>query len=442
MSVLAVLGGQWGDEGKGKVIDWLAERADVVARYQGGANAGHTVVLNGKQYILHLVPTGILHPDVRCIIGSGVVVDPLALVEEIQYLRAQGVKVGENLAVGKRTHLIMPYHKVLDAHMEDLLGVNRIGTTGRGIGPAYSDKAARLGVRVSDLLDEKILTERIRVCLALKRRILGGIGISREESQALDEGYNQEMCRKVREILAPHVRDTEAEIQEAAESGKRILLEGAQGVLLDLDMGTYPYVTSSNTGVGGALSGLGLPYGKLNAVLGVMKAYCTRVGQGPFPTEIHGEEGERLRSAGGEYGATTGRPRRCGWFDAVAARHCIRVTGLDGLVITKLDVMDNHAAIQVCVAYELEGKRLTSFPAEINVLERCKPVYEEFPGWMISTSGARAWEALPQRARGYLAALERLTGKKIWLISTGPGREDTIQMKDPFAALQEREPRP
>ncbi|OGL65560.1 MAG: adenylosuccinate synthase [Candidatus Tectomicrobia bacterium RIFCSPLOWO2_12_FULL_69_37] len=439
MSVLAVLGGQWGDEGKGKVIDWLAERADVVARYQGGANAGHTVVLNGKQYVLHLVPTGILHPNVRCIIGAGVVVDPLALVEEIQYLRAHGVEVGENLIVGKRTHLIMPYHKVLDAHMEDLLGVNRIGTTGRGIGPAYSDKAARLGVRVSDLLDEKILTERIRVSLALKRRILGGIGLSEEESRALDEGYNLEMCRKVREILAPHVCNTDAEIQGAVESGKRILLEGAQGVLLDLDMGTYPYVTSSNTGVGGALSGLGLPYGKLSAVVGVMKAYCTRVGQGPFPTEIHGEEGERLRSAGGEYGATTGRPRRCGWFDAVAARHCIQVTGLDGLVVTKLDILDGLKAIRVCVGYELEGRRLAAFPAETSTLERCEPVYEEFPGWLTSTAGARSWDALPPRARDYLAALERLTGKNIWLVSTGPGREDTIQVRDPFVALPGRE---
>ena len=433
MSVLAVLGGQWGDEGKGKIIDWLAGGADVVARFQGGANAGHTVVLNGKQYILHLVPTGILHPNVRCIIGSGVVVDPLALVEEIQYLRANGVAVGENLIVGKRTHLIMPYHKVLDAHMEDLLGVNRIGTTGRGIGPAYSDKAARLGVRVSDLLDEKVLTERIRVSLALKRRILGGIELSGKEAQALDEGHNLEVCRQVREILAPHVRNTDAAIQEAVKAGKRILLEGAQGILLDLDMGTYPYVTSSNTGVGGALSGLGLPYGKLSAVLGVMKAYCTRVGQGPFPSEIHGEEGERLRAAGGEYGATTGRPRRCGWFDAVAANHSIQVTGLDGLIITKLDVLDNHKSIQACVAYELEGKRLASFPAEINVLERCKPVYEEFPGWMSPTSGARSWEALPGRARDYLAAIGRLTGKEIWLVSTGPGREDTIQLRDPFA---------
>ncbi|MBI3126677.1 MAG: adenylosuccinate synthase [Candidatus Tectomicrobia bacterium] len=434
MSVVAVLGGQWGDEGKGKVIDWLAERADVVARYQGGANAGHTVVVREKQYVLHLVPTGILHPNVRCIIGSGVVVDPLALVEEIQYLRSQGVEVNDNLAVGKRAHLIMPYHKVLDAHMEDLLGVNRIGTTGRGIGPAYSDKAARLGVRVSDLLDEKVLTERVRVSLALKRRILGDIPLSKEEAQALDEGYNLEVCRRVREILAPHVRNTDTEIHAALEQGKRILLEGAQGVLLDLDMGTYPYVTSSNTGVGGALSGLGLPYGKLTAVLGVMKVYCTRVGQGPFPSEIHGEEGERLRSAGGEFGATTGRPRRCGWFDAVAARHCVQVTGLDGLVITKLDILDNQKTIRVCVGYELDGKRLGAFPAETGILDRCRPVYEEFPGWLSATSGCRDWNALPQGARNYLGALERLAGRRIWLISTGPGREDTIEMRDPFAA--------
>ncbi len=438
MTVLAVLGGQWGDEGKGKVIDWLSGRADVVARYQGGANAGHTVVLDGRQFILHLVPTGILHPHVRCIIGSGVVVDPLALVEEIQSLRAMGVEVGENLIVGKRTHLIMPYHKVLDAHMEDLLGVNRIGTTGRGIGPAYSDKAARLGVRVSDLLDEKILTERIRVSLALKRRILGDIDLSGEERLALDEKHNLEVCSRVREILAPHIRNTDAEIQEALRSGKRILLEGAQGILLDLDMGTYPFVTSSNTGVGGALSGLGLPYGGLDGVLGVMKAYCTRVGQGPFPTEIRGEEGERLRAEGSEYGATTGRPRRCGWFDAVAASHSVQVAGMDALVVTKLDILDNQETIRVCVAYEVGGKRLTTFPAETGTLERCEPVYEDFPGWMTSTSGARSFGDLPPRAKDYLAYLERLTARKIWLVSTGPGREDTIKIRDPFDAAKER----
>ena len=298
MSVLAILGGQWGDEGKGKVIDWLASQADVVARYQGGANAGHTVVVDGNQYILHLIPTGILHAGVKCIIGSGVVVDPLGLVEEIEYLRSEGIEIGENLVLGKRAHLIMPYHKVLDSHMEELLGVNRIGTTGRGIGPAYSDKAARLGVRISDLFDEKILTDRIRVSLAIKKRLLGGIDLNEKETKALDEAHIMDVCSQVRKKLSSHVRNTDAEINDALNGNKKILLEGAQGILLDLDMGTYPYVTSSNTGVGGAMSGLGLPYSRLNTVFGIMKAYCTRVGQGPVSLR-NGRGGGRASSRRG-----------------------------------------------------------------------------------------------------------------------------------------------
>ncbi|MEE9240289.1 MAG: adenylosuccinate synthase [bacterium] len=438
MSVLSVVGGQWGDEGKGKVVDLLAGRADVVARYQGGANAGHTVVVDGKEFILHLIPTGILHPHVRCIIGSGVVVDPVALVEEIKELRSNGIEVGDNLVVGKRAHMIMPYHKVLDAHMEDLLGVNRIGTTGRGIGPAYSDKAARLGVRVCDLYDEKVLSERVRVSLAIKKRILSGISLSQEELQALDEGHIMEVCGQVREILASHVRNTDAEIHEAIVSGKKVLLEGAQGILLDLDMGTYPYVTSSNTGVGGALNGLGMPLGKVDTIIAVMKAYCTRVGQGPFPSELHGDEGERLRVEGGEYGATTGRPRRCGWFDAVAARHAVQVTGADALVLTKLDVLDNQETIRVCVGYEMNGKRITIFPAEATILERCVPVYEDYPGWMESTVEAHSLDDLPPRAREYIGHLEHIIGKPVWIISTGPGREDTIEIHDPFSVPEER----
>lgn len=432
MSVLAILGGQWGDEGKGKVIDWLAGQADVVARYQGGANAGHTVVVDGRQYILHLMPTGILRPGVKCIIGSGVVVDPLALVEEIRYLRAEGVAIGENLVVGKRAHLIMPYHKVLDSHMEELLGVNRIGTTGRGIGPAYSDKAARLGVRISDLFDEKILTERVGVSLAIKKRLLGDIGLSAEEARALDAAHVLEVCSGVREILGPHVRNTDAEINEALSKNQKILLEGAQGILLDLDMGTYPYVTSSNTGVGGAMSGLGLPYRRLGAVFGIMKAYCTRVGQGPFPSEMGEAEAGRLREEGGEFGATTGRPRRCGWFDAVAARHCVQVAGMDAIAVTKLDVLDNQERIRVCVGYEYEGERLTVFPAETSILERCRPVYAEFPGWMSSTGGVRDYEKLPPRAKDYIRRIEELTGRPVWLISTGPRRDDTICIHNPF----------
>ncbi len=432
MSVLAVIGGQWGDEGKGKVIDWLANQADVVARYQGGANAGHTVVVDGKQYILHLIPTGILRKGVKCIIGSGVVVDPLGLVEEIEYLRAAGVEIGENLVLGKRAHLIMPYHKVLDSHMEELLGVNRIGTTGRGIGPAYSDKAARLGVRISDLFDEKILRDRIRVSLAIKKRLLGDIVLNEEEAKSLEEAHVLDVCTRVREALGAHVRNTDAEINEALNGNKRILLEGAQGILLDLDMGTYPYVTSSNTGVGGAMSGLGLPYSRLRTVFGIMKAYCTRVGQGPFPSEMGEVEAGQLREEGGEFGATTGRPRRCGWFDAVAARHCIQVSGMDAIAVTKLDVLDNQKTIRVCVGYEYEGERVTVFPAETSILERCEPVFREFPGWMSPTGGVRNYDDLPPRAQEYIKGLEELTARPVWLVSTGPGRDDTICIRNPF----------
>ena len=437
MSVLSVIGGQWGDEGKGKVVDLIAQTADVVARYQGGANAGHTVIADGKQFILHLIPTGILHPHVLCIIGSGVVVDPVALVEEINLLREAGIKVGDNLVIGKRAHMIMPYHKVVDSHMEELLGVNRIGTTGRGIGPAYSDKAARLGIRVCDLYDEKVLAERVRVSLAIKKRLLHGISLTDEERQALEESHIMDVCGQVRETLAPHVRNTDSEILEAITNNKRILLEGAQGILLDLDMGTYPYVTSSNTGVGGALSGLGMPVGKVGAVIAVMKAYLTRVGQGPFPSELHGEEGERLRAEGGEYGATTGRARRCGWFDVVAARHAINVTGTDALVMTKLDILDRLDIIRVCVGYEMDGARITTFPAEASILDRCTPIYEDFPGWKTPTKGARSRDDLPPLAKEYLNNLERLTGRPIWMISTGPGREDTIEVKNPFTAIEE-----
>ena len=360
------------------------------------------------------------------------VVDPLALVEEIEYLRSKGIDIGENLVLGKRAHIIMPYHKVLDSHMEELLGVNRIGTTGRGIGPAYSDKAARLGVRISDLFDEKILTDRIRVSLAIKKRLLGDIDLNEEETKALDEAHILDVCSQVRKTLGPHVRNTDVEINDALSGNKKILLEGAQGILLDLDMGTYPYVTSSNTGVGGAMSGLGLPYSRLNTVFGIMKAYCTRVGQGPFPSEMGEVEAGLLREEGGEFGATTGRPRRCGWFDAVAARHCIQVSGMDAIAVTKLDVLDNQETIRVCVGYEYEGERVTVFPAETSILEQCKPVYTEFPGWMSPTGGVKDYDALPPRAKDYIKRLEELTDRPVWLISTGPSRDDTICIHNPF----------
>ena len=432
MSVLTVVGGQWGDEGKGKIIDWLAQRSDVVARYQGGANAGHTVYVSGQEFILHLIPTGILNPKVLCIIGSGAVIDPLSLINEIKSLKELGIEVGENLLIGKRAHLILPYHKVMDSHMEELLGVNRIGTTGRGIGPAYSDKAARLGVRVADLFEEQILKDRIKVSISLKKKLLFEISLTDEEKMAFDESYILSICEEVREVFVNHICNTDVEIYNSLQAKKNILLEGAQGILLDVDMGTYPFVTSSNTGVGGALNGLGISYSKIDSVLGVVKAYCTRVGQGPFPSEMVGSEAELLRAEGGEFGATTGRPRRCGWLDAVAARHCIQVCGIDTIALTKLDVLDNQETIRICVGYEIDGEKITSFPAETGILERCRPIFEEFPGWKVKTAGINVKEELPELALSYVDNVERILGVSVSLISTGPERNDTITIKEPF----------
>ena len=432
MSVLTVVGGQWGDEGKGKIIDWLAQRSDVVARYQGGANAGHTVYVSGQEFILHLIPTGILNPDVLGIIGSGAVIDPLSLINEMRSLKELGLKVDDNLLIGKRAHLILPYHKVMDSHMEELLGMNRIGTTGRGIGPAYSDKAARLGVRVADLFEERILRDRIKVSINLKKKLLSEIVLTEEEKKAFDESYILSICEEVKEVLQNHICNTDIEIFNSLDAKKNILLEGAQGIMLDVDMGTYPFVTSSNTGVGGALNGLGMPYSKIDKVLGVVKAYCTRVGQGPFPSEMEGSEGDLLRTEGGEFGATTGRPRRCGWLDAVAARHCIQVCGIDTIALTKLDVLDNQETIRICVGYQVDGQKITSFPAETGVLEKCKPIFEEFQGWKAKTAGVNVKADLPELALSYIKNVERILGVSVSLISTGPERNDTITIEEPF----------
>ncbi|RMG65226.1 MAG: adenylosuccinate synthase [Calditrichaeota bacterium] len=422
MAVIVAVGAQWGDEGKGKIVDLLSEQMDIVVRYQGGANAGHTVCIGDRQYILHLIPSGILHPGVQCVIGNGVVVDPEALLEEIALLASQGIQVEGRLWISQRAHLVMPYHKLLDQLSESRRGAQRIGTTGRGIGPAYVDKFNRRGIRIVDLLDRELFEQKLRENLAEKNPILQKL----YGHQPLDAGEIIETYLQFDRKIDPYVRDVSRFLNEAIAEGKSVLLEGAQGTLLDVDHGTYPYVTSSNPTSGGACTGAGIGPTKIDRVLGVMKAYTTRVGEGPFPTELSGEAGEFLRREGAEFGATTGRPRRCGWFDAVIGRYAVRVNGIDALAITKLDVLDPLPEIQVCVAYRYRGKTLTEFPGEMRILNECQPVYRTVKGWQSPTSQARRWEDLPARARDYLRLIEDLTGAPVQLVSVGSKREQTL----------------
>jgi len=422
MPVQVIVGAQWGDEGKGKIVDLLSERADIVARYQGGANAGHTVVSSGAKFILHLIPSGILQPNTTCVIGNGVVIDPAALLHEIEVLKKQGVQVQGRLLVSHRAHLVMPYHKLLDQSKEETETQKKIGTTGRGIGPAYADKAHRLGIRLVDLLDEETLKEKIGQNLQEKNAILRAVyGKAPLEVEAILQEYRQFEAQ-----IDPYVTDTARYLNQAIAANKTILCEGAQGALLDVDFGTYPYVTSSNPTSGGACTGLGIGPTKINEVMGVIKAYTTRVGMGPFPTEMHGEPGAQLRSLGHEYGATTGRPRRCGWFDAVVANYAAPINGIDSWALTKLDVLDTFAEIKLCVAYRHHGKELKTFPAEIHILESCEPVYETFPGWQESTAKARRFDELPRAAQEYLNAVQQITAIPIRIISVGADREQTI----------------
>ncbi len=420
MSVQVIVGAQWGDEGKGKIVDLLSEDADIVARYQGGANAGHTVVIGGEKFVLHLIPAGILQPDTACVIGNGVVIDPAALLHEIEMLAKQGVQVQGRLFISPRAHAVMPYHKMLDKEEADLPG--KIGTTGRGIGPAYVDKAHRMGIRIVDLLDTEILREKIHRNLREKNALLSAVyGKAPLDAEAI----LQEYCR-FNELIAPFVTDIVQYLHQAIVEGKKIICEGAQGSLLDMDFGTYPYVTSSNPTSGGACTGLGIGPTKINNVLGVIKAYTTRVGMGPFPTELTDEVGEKLRTVGNEYGATTGRPRRCGWFDAAVANYAVQINGIEAWALTKLDVLDTFAEIKLCVAYRYRGKELKIFPAEMRILENCEPVYEIFPGWQKSTIHARKFEDLPRQAQAYLNAIEQFTATPIRIISVGSDREQTI----------------
>jgi len=416
-----LIGAQWGDEGKGKIIDVLTERADWVVRAQGGNNAGHTVEIGEERFVLHLVPSGILHEGKRCVIGNGVVLDPVALVEEINGVRERGFEVEGRLFISDRAHVVFPYHRMLDAQGEARKAKgDQIGTTQRGIGPTYSDKAARFGLRMCDLVDPGF-PDLLRARVEEKNRVLAAMG-----APVADYAEVLASTQEAMTVLGPLVCDTVPLLHAAVQAGEEILFEGAQGIMLDIDFGTYPYVTSSNAGSGGASTGSGVPPNRMHRVVGVLKAYTTRVGEGPFPTELHDAAGEELRKVGREFGATTGRPRRCGWFDAVVARHAVMTCGVDEWALTKLDVLDGFDRIKICTAYELDGKRIEHFPANVREVARCTPVYEELPGWKTPTRGARSLADLPEAARRYLARLEEVTGAPAGILSLGPRREDTL----------------
>ena len=423
---IAVIGAQWGDEGKGKIVDLLTPHFQVVARYQGGHNAGHTVYVRGTKFVLHLVPSGILHPDVMCVIGNGVVVDPEALFREVEGLAAAGIEVGGRLLISDRAHLILPYHRDLDLLHEARRGERKIGTTSRGIGPAYEDKVGRRGIRACDLADMAGLEDEVRENVQARNRLVGDV--------AMDWRAIVERLRAYGERMAPWIGDTALYLAQAMSQGRSILFEGAQGTQLDIDHGTYPYVTSSNATVGGIYAGLGIGYRSVEGVLGVAKAYTTRVGGGPLPTELSGTIADVLRESGQEYGASTGRPRRCGWYDAVAVRYAVRTNGLDALALTKLDVLDGFDQILVCAAYRCGGRVLDELPADVRLLEACEPVYEALPGWSQPTRGIRAFAGLPAAAQAYVRRLEEVSGAPVAILSTGSDRDDTIIREDSIAA--------
>jgi len=428
MPAIAVIGAQWGDEGKGKVVDLVAEKADVVVRFSGGDNAGHTVINRFGKFALHLVPCGIFSPNSVSIIGNGVVINPEVLFQEMDMLAAAGIdtKPG-HLLISDRAHVIMPYHVILDDLEEGLRGGKAIGTTKKGIGPVFSDKVARLGIRVGDLLDKGFF-EQLRTVLDYKNLLLTRVyGVQPLSLIKIYEDYQKHAAR-----LKPYVCESTAVLDEALKAGKTVMLEGAQGTMLDPDFGTYPYNTSSSPIAGGASLGSGIPPRAIARILGVFKAYCTRVGGGPFPTEIPGEMGEFIRERAQEYGATTGRPRRCGWFDAVAARFSQRVNGFTGMAITRFDILDTLESIKVCTTYKLDGKMVTDFPSSITTLERCEPVYEELPGWQTETCGVRKFSNLPEAAQAYVNRLEELVGCPTNLICVGPERSQTIVKKRLF----------
>lgn len=428
LSSVVVVGTQWGDEGKGKITDFLAEKAEVIARYQGGNNAGHTIVIDGKKYKLHLIPSGVFYEDKICVIGNGMVINPKALVDELKYLHEHGFR-SDNVRISDRAHVIMPYHIKLDLLEEQQKGEGKIGTTGKGIGPAYMDKAARIGIRVADWLDEDVFRQKLEKSLADKNRLLervfGAEGF--DFSQLFDE------YREYAAYVKPYVTDTSVVLNEAIDQGKRVLFEGAQGVMLDIDQGTYPYVTSSNPVAGGVCIGSGVGPTKIHHVVGVAKAYTTRVGDGPFPTELKDDIGDHIRETGNEYGTTTGRPRRVGWFDSVVVRHARRVSGITGLSLNSLDVLTGLEKVNICTAYRYKGQVLEHYPASLSVLKECEPIYEELEGWTEDITGVKSLDELPLAALHYVERVSQLTGIPLTMFSVGPNREQTNIVRGIYA---------
>jgi adenylosuccinate synthase len=430
MPAHVVVGMQWGDEGKGKIVDYLAQRSDLVVRHQGGNNAGHTLVVNGEQRVLHLIPSGILHEGKRCIIGNGTVIDPAVLCKELDGLERAGYTLEGRLFISDCAHIIMPYHKVMDRCQEQFRGAQKIGTTGRGIGPCYADKADRFGIRFGDLIRPEIFTEKLSAALAYKNKIIANLF----EEEPLDFDAVLAEYTAFAERLLPFVADGATLVHEVLAEGKQVMCEGAQGCMLDIDHGTFPFVTSSTTLAGGACAGSGIGPADVTAVIGIVKAYTTRVGEGPFPTELTEETGEALRAAGHEFGATTGRPRRCGWIDIVQLRRAAKLNGTTSLVITKGDVLSAMDTIRLCTGYSLDGQRIEVFPTQLVDLERVEPLYEDMPGWKCDITECRSWDDLPETARTYFDRLETLIGVPIAMISVGPGREQTIECRDPLAS--------
>ncbi|MGW8325116.1 MAG: adenylosuccinate synthase [Desulfobacterales bacterium] len=428
MSNIVIVGTQWGDEGKGKIVDLLAEFADIVVRFQGGNNAGHTMVVDGEQFISHLVPSGILQGK-TCLLGNGMVVDPGVLVEELDNLNSKGIDVGpDRLKISEKAHIIMPYHKEIDLARENMKGDQKIGTTGRGIGPCYEDKATRRGIRFVDLLDPKDFEDKVKTILEEKNFYLKQYF----SAKLLDPSGIIDQYKGYADRLSPHVINISIVMNQAIRENKQILFEGAQGTHLDIDHGTYPFVTSSNTVSGNACCGSGIGPKEISGVVGIVKAYTTRVGSGPFPTELFDEIGDKIQKKGAEFGATTGRRRRCGWLDTVLLRNAARLNGLTGLVITKLDVLDGLEELKICTGYEHNGKIIRDFPASLKTLGSCKPIYEVLPGWMEDISVIRKIEDLPKNARHYLDRIEELTETPVDIVSVGPGREETIVINNPF----------
>ena len=421
MSGLVLLGAQWGDEGKGKVTDYLGEMADVVVRYQGGNNAGHTVVVGEEEFKLRLIPSGILNPKAICVIGNGVVVDPNVLLKEIKYLQEKGIDTS-GLRISERAHVIMPYHIAIDTYDEEAKGEKKIGTTKNGIGPCYSDKYNRIGIRIADLIDKEIFAERLKATLEVKNNLL----VKFYEKEPMDFQEIFENYSEMAEKIKKYVTDTSYLVDEALKAGKKVLFEGAQGTLLDIDHGTYPYVTSSNPIASYAAVGVGVGVQNINSVLGIAKAYTTRVGEGPFPTELFDEDGEKMRNVGHEFGTVTGRARRCGWIDTVMLRYAIRLSGITGLALMKLDVMDSLPKVKICTHYECNGEKVETFPCSLKKLAECKPVYVELDGWQCDTSNVRSYEELPENARKFIETIEKYTAVPIKLVAVGPKRDQTI----------------